>query len=130
MRQLCQAHGIVVTAYSPLGQGHLVGDATVGRAAAQVGCSPAQALLRWGLAKRCVVIPKSVQAARVEEFAAVHRQLLALDAGHAGGDGGGGAGGVWDVEAVVAGLLDPGSVAALDALEDGTKFCWDPSGVA
>jgi diketogulonate reductase-like aldo/keto reductase len=59
-----------------------------------------QVLLRWGLQQGCAVIPKSVNPERIQQ--ASPDQLLS-----------------WELSA--------GDLAALDALEDGTKFCWDAS---
>jgi 2,5-diketo-D-gluconate reductase A len=60
-------HGIATEAWSPLAQGELLGDETVGRIAAAHGRTPAQAILRWHLQLGNVVIPKSVTPARIRE---------------------------------------------------------------
>lgn len=68
------AHGVVVTAYSPLGSGGLLGDPVLADVAAARGCSPAQVVLRWLLDQTGVcAIPR---AARHEHRAA---NLAALD---------------------------------------------------
>jgi diketogulonate reductase-like aldo/keto reductase len=59
-------------------------------------------LLRWGLQRCCAVIPKSVNPERVALFAP--SQLAD-----------------WQ--------LNSHQLAELDALQDGTKYCWDASGV-
>jgi diketogulonate reductase-like aldo/keto reductase len=61
-----------------------------------------QVLLRWGLQQGCAVLPKSVRQERIAEFAP--DKLLS-----------------WE--------LSPEDMDALAALEDGSKFCWDPKDV-
>lgn len=60
-------------------------------------------LLRWGLQSDCVVIPKSVHLQRIQE--ATWQEL-----------------GGWQ--------LGSRHMEELNGLEDGYKFCWDPSDVA
>jgi len=55
----CSDHGIVVTAYSPFGNGSLVGDRKLKRIASKYDRSFAQIVLRWLVSKGVVVIPKS-----------------------------------------------------------------------
>lgn len=59
--------GIAVEAYSPLGQGADLAAATVKALAAKHGATPAQVVLAWHLSQGTIVIPKSVQAARMRE---------------------------------------------------------------
>ena len=61
-----------------------------------------QVLLRWGLQSGCCVIPKSVQRQRIQQV--TWQQLSG-----------------WS--------LPPHHMQALDGLEDGHKYCWDPSTV-
>jgi 2,5-diketo-D-gluconate reductase A len=61
----CRANTITLEAYSPLGTGRLLGDATVARIAQRHGRSPAQTLLRWCLQHGVPVIPKSVHRERI-----------------------------------------------------------------
>ncbi len=96
-RALCAERGIVVEAYSPLTRGRKLGHPTVAGVAARVGRSPAQVLLRWGLQRGMVVLPKSTHAARIAENAAL-----------------------WDF------TLDDSALAELDALEEGLVTGWDP----
>jgi diketogulonate reductase-like aldo/keto reductase len=65
----CQQRGIVVEAYSPLTRGLRLGHAAVVEVARRVQRTPAQVLLRWGVQKGCVVLPKSQTPARIEENA-------------------------------------------------------------
>jgi diketogulonate reductase-like aldo/keto reductase len=61
-----------------------------------------QALLRWGLQQGCAVIPKSITPAYITASAPAALQG-------------------WE--------LGPAAMAALGGLEDGHKYCWDPSGI-
>lgn len=63
----CNEKGIVVVAYSPIAQGTRMGDATIIRIAEKVGKTPAQVVLRWGLQKGVVIIPKSDKEKRIIE---------------------------------------------------------------
>jgi diketogulonate reductase-like aldo/keto reductase len=102
LRRACAEAGVAVVAYASLGCGQLLSEPAVARIAADVGRSPAQVLLRWGLQQDCAVIPKSVRPERVREFAPA-----ALLEG-------------WE--------LSPEQMGVLDALPgDACKFCWDPS---
>lgn len=77
LKAFCDAHGIVLEAYSPLGSpdrpARLVDaadpepltDPVIARVAAKHGVSPAQVLLRWQVQRGVVVLPKSVTPARI-----------------------------------------------------------------
>lgn len=97
VRALCDAHGIVVEAYSPLTKGARLQHPTVLRVAREVGRSSAQVLLRWGLQSGLVVLPKSTRPERLAENLAVFDFILA-----------------------------PEHMATLDALEEGLVTGWDP----
>jgi diketogulonate reductase-like aldo/keto reductase len=57
---VAHAHGIVVTAYSPLGSGGLLDDPVLAEIATARGCRPAQVALRWLLDQTGVAaIPKA-----------------------------------------------------------------------
>ena len=81
-----QARGIVLEAYSPLGTGRHLSNRTVQQIAAQVGRTPAQVLLRWGLQRGIVVIPKSTNRDRIKANAEIfgftlsEQEMAALDA--------------------------------------------------
>jgi diketogulonate reductase-like aldo/keto reductase len=65
---LMRKRSIPLMAYSPLDQGRLLGNATLKRLAAGLGCTPAQLALAWVLAQPGVVtIPKSMTRERVKE---------------------------------------------------------------
>jgi diketogulonate reductase-like aldo/keto reductase len=70
----CQGHGIPVMAYSPIGQGRLLGHPTVQAVAHRHRATPAQVALAWVLRQDAVnAIPRSGSAAHVRE------NYLALD---------------------------------------------------
>lgn len=79
-------HHVATEAYSPLGTGRHLSDPTVRRLATAVGRTPAQVLLRWGLQRNLIVIPKSTHRGRIEENARVFdfelsdRDMAELDA--------------------------------------------------
>jgi diketogulonate reductase-like aldo/keto reductase len=96
----CRAHGIQLEAYAPLVKAQRMGHPVLQRVAAAHGKTPAQVLVRWAIEHEVVVIPKSVQRIRIEENAQVFDFALTAD-----------------------------EVAALDALDEGYRTSWDPSGV-
>jgi diketogulonate reductase-like aldo/keto reductase len=96
-RAFCAAKGIVVEAYSPLTHGEKLRHPKVTQVAKRVKRSNAQVLLRWGIQHGMVVLPKSVNEARIAEN-------LAL----------------FDFE------LDREAMAVLDALDEGAATGWDP----
>ncbi len=74
--EFCQRQNIVVTAYSPLGSpGNykskgfpvLTEDETIIQLARNHGKSSAQILIRWGVQRNTVVIPKSITPERIRE---------------------------------------------------------------
>ena len=97
LRAVHAEHGIVTEAYGPLGVGRLVENPTVVSVAQAYGKTPAQVLIRWSVQQGNVVISRSSKAERIAEN---------FD--------------VFDFE------LTDEHVAALDALDDGTRFRPDP----
>jgi 2,5-diketo-D-gluconate reductase A len=94
LRPWLAERGIATEAWSPLAQGAVLSDATIGGVAERHGKTPAQAILRWHLQLGNIVIPKSVTPQRIrenidvfdfelseEEMAAIGR----LDTGRRGG---------------------------------------------
>ncbi|KUJ24494.1 Aldo/keto reductase [Mollisia scopiformis] len=61
----CQKHGIVVQAYSPLVQGRRMDHPTIVELSKKHKVSQAQILLRWGIQKGFVVLPKSTNQERI-----------------------------------------------------------------
>lgn len=96
LRAYCASHQIVVEAYSPLTRGEKLAHPTVVAVAQAAGKTPAQVLLRWGLDRGCVILPKSVKPARIAENA--------------------------DLDFT----LDAAALDRLDGLEEGLTTGWDP----
>ncbi len=69
--EACERLGVVLESYSPLEQGRALGDPTVVEIARRVERTSAQVLLRWGVQKNTVVIPKSVRRERIVENAQI-----------------------------------------------------------
>jgi 2,5-diketo-D-gluconate reductase A len=59
--------GIATEAWSPLGQGKVLGDAAIGAIAARVGRTAAQVILRWQIQLGNIVVPKSATPSRIQE---------------------------------------------------------------
>jgi diketogulonate reductase-like aldo/keto reductase len=96
----CQGRGIVVESYSPLTKGQRLGHPAIKSVASKYKKTPAQVMIRWALQHDLVVIPKSAKRERIEENA-----------------------GVFDFEIAEA------DMKALDALDEGLRTSWDPTGV-
>lgn len=69
LRAFCKEQNIAVTAWSPLGRGNVLNDATIQAIAKQYEVTPAQVILRWHLQHDVIVIPKSVTPSRIKENA-------------------------------------------------------------
>lgn len=67
LREFHAEHDIVTEAWSPLGRGHLWDDPTLTAIAKKHGRSVAQVMIRWHTQLGNMVIPKSVNPARLEE---------------------------------------------------------------
>jgi 2,5-diketo-D-gluconate reductase A len=82
----CEGQGVAVEAYSPLTTGRDLGDPAVAEVAQRLGRTPAQVLIRWGLERDVIEIPKSVRRERIVEngqvfdFTLAPEDLEALDA--------------------------------------------------
>jgi 2,5-diketo-D-gluconate reductase A len=71
VRAFCAEHQIAVEAWSPIAQGLVLTDPTLGEIARRVGKTPAQVVLRWHIERGDIVFPKSVTRERIEENIAI-----------------------------------------------------------
>ncbi len=71
LAEAAEKAGLTIEAYSPLGTGRHLGNATVNRVAQRIGRTPAQVLLRWCLQHDLVVLPKSTHRERIQENAQI-----------------------------------------------------------
>ncbi|EXJ89662.1 hypothetical protein A1O3_02729 [Capronia epimyces CBS 606.96] len=67
LQAYCKERHIVVVAYSPLTQGRRLNDETIVGLAKKYGRTPAQVVLRWGVQKGFVVVPKTDKEERTIE---------------------------------------------------------------
>ena len=85
LRALHDSLGIVTESWSPLGRGRLLQDPVVIDAAAALGVTPAQVVIRWHLQHGLVVFPKSTDVERLRvnaevfSFALTPEQMRILD---------------------------------------------------
>lgn len=69
LRALHQELGIITEAWSPLARGRVFDDPAVGAVAERLGCTPAQLVLAWHMARGDVVFPKSTSPERMRDNA-------------------------------------------------------------
>ncbi|MCY1136379.1 aldo/keto reductase [Actinoplanes sp. Pm04-4] len=67
----CEARGLALEAYSPLGTGRHLRDPQVAEIADRLNRTPAQVLIRWALQRGLIVLPKSTHRERIEQNAQV-----------------------------------------------------------
>jgi diketogulonate reductase-like aldo/keto reductase len=77
--EYCKDKNIVVEAYSPLGRGRLIKNATVAGVARRHSKTPAQVLIRWALQHGTVPLPKSSNPERIVENTKVFDFELAAE---------------------------------------------------
>jgi diketogulonate reductase-like aldo/keto reductase len=76
----CAKHNVMVMAYSPLGQGHVLRNAALASVAKKHGVTPAAAALAWTMRhKHVVAIPKSSNPEHVKANAAAADLVLDAD---------------------------------------------------
>lgn len=61
----CREHGIAYEAWSPLGRGECLADATIVRVAEAHEASPAQVIIAWHLQHNVIPLPRSKNPARI-----------------------------------------------------------------
>jgi 2,5-diketo-D-gluconate reductase A len=66
-RAASHRHGTVVEAWSPIAQGAVLDDPTIGEIAEAHGRTPSQVTLRWHVQRGDIVFPKSMHEARMRE---------------------------------------------------------------
>ena len=96
--ELCRVHGIAIECYSPLTKGVRLADPGLSWIAEKYERSTAQILIRWGLQKGFITIPKSARMGRIRENAQIYDFSISND-----------------------------DMDALDALNEGYSCTWDPS---
>lgn len=72
----CEDNGIVVQAYSPLAEGQRMDDVVLRGIAEKYSKTTAQVLLRYGLQKEWVVIPRSENPGRIAENSRLYDFVL------------------------------------------------------
>jgi diketogulonate reductase-like aldo/keto reductase len=77
--QACEAHDVALEAYSPLGTGRYLSTPEIMRIAERLGRTPAQVLLRWGIQRAGIVIPKSTHRDRIAENSGVFDFTLSAE---------------------------------------------------
>ena len=60
-------HGVLTEAWSPIAQGAVLDDPTIGEIASAVGRTPAQVTLRWHVQRGDIVFPKSMNPERMRQ---------------------------------------------------------------
>lgn len=96
--EYCQLHSIILEAYSPLAHGKKMSDPVIGAIAEKHDKSHAQIMLRWGIEKGFVVLPKSVTPERIKQNIEI-----------------------FDFE------LDDDDMQRLSRLDQNFRTCWDPT---
>lgn len=98
--EFCRSHNIQLEAYSPLTKGQKLNDPRLVKMAEEYSKTPAQVLIRWGLQKGAVVIPKSSRKDRIRENANVFNFTIS-----------------------------PEEMDLLDSFDRGFRTSWDPTGI-
>ncbi|MXG89720.1 aldo/keto reductase [Nocardioides flavescens] len=78
-RAATHRHGAVVEAWSPIAQGNVLDDATIGEIAKAHDKTPSQVTLRWHVQRGDIVFPKSMRRERMEENFAIFDFELSED---------------------------------------------------
>ena len=77
--EACEARDVAVEAYSPLGTGRHLSSREVSQVAERLGRTPAQVLLRWGVQRAGIVIPKSTHRDRIAENSGIFDFTLSVE---------------------------------------------------
>ena len=98
--EFCRQHNIQFMGYTPLGRQDLFNKAIVQDTAAKYGITPSQVLLKWGLQKGAVTIPRSSSPDRNVENATSWTDGISLA---------------------------QQDIDLLDQLNDDHRYCWNPN---
>jgi len=96
----CQRKGIQVEAYSPLARGERLKHPRIISLATKYSKTPAQLMIRWGIQRGLVVIPKSTREERIRE----NSQVFDFD-------------------------ISDDDMRSLDSLNEDLRLNWDPTNV-
>jgi 2,5-diketo-D-gluconate reductase A len=72
-------HGVLTEAWSPIAQGAINDDATIGAIADDLGRTRAQVVLRWHVQRGDIIFPKTTKVERMRENAAIFDFELSAD---------------------------------------------------
>ena len=78
-RAATHRHGALVEAWSPIAQGGVLDDATIGEVAKAHDKTPSQVTLRWHVQRGDIIFPKSMRRERMEENFAIFDFELSED---------------------------------------------------
>lgn len=101
MTEASLAHGIAVQAYSPFTRGRHLEDERLMALAKGLGCTPAQALLRWSVERGFSPLPKSSNPERIRQ----NFDLFGFE-------------------------MPEETLVEMDAWDEGRRTAWDPTQVA
>lgn len=96
--EYCREHDIVIEAYSPLAHAREMCNQDIADIASKYGKTYAQIMLRWGVQKGFVVLPKSIDPDRVQQNIDIFNYELTED-----------------------------DMMLLTQLNSGMRTCWDPT---
>lgn len=79
LKEFCDKHKIIVTAYSPMGRGQDLQLPVIKKLSEKYHRTPSQIILNWLIAKNIVVIPKASTAKHIKENFEARQFTLALE---------------------------------------------------
>lgn len=134
-QECCRKYGVAVQAYSSLARGakELLEAEAVQQAAKRHGKTAGQVVLRWAVQQGIAVLPKSQNAARIQENADVGVPMpvklgeaaeAAAGAGAAGAAASGSSTSAWSLTEE-----EMAAISALEAEKGSMRTCWDPNTV-
>ncbi|MDQ0273631.1 aldo/keto reductase [Cytobacillus purgationiresistens] len=79
LREYCKGKNIKLEAWAPIARGNLSDEPTLRFIASKHDKTPAQVILRWHLQNEVIIIPKTINEARLQENADIFDFELSLD---------------------------------------------------